>query len=234
VTQPPDPHDVLAHAAPTLRQWRDERGAYESWERSSYYARLAVELVALARDGDIRVLTDVAPAIEQLLAEYDDGDAVSLGLIERFQELVEGSGLDAVRIYTVLGPRARSKWDDLYLYRHQGHYREMDFTPQHIEGWVAGPARVERWLAPNGMHLRAGQPIAQLRIQEEYFDLMTMFGCHAGRRAVEEGDELPTGSMLLHVLPDIDAHLRRDPPFARLVPAARGPIAPGTTPGVVV
>jgi hypothetical protein len=225
---------MLAHAAPTLQRWADARDDYESWERPSYYARLAVELVALARDGDIPALAELAPAIERLLAEYDDGDAVSLGLMEDFQALVEGGGLDAVRIYTALGPMARATWDSLYHYRHQGDYREIDFTPEHIEGWVDGSARVERWLAPNGMHLRAGQPMAHLHIGEAFFDLTPTCGCYAGRRAVEDGHALPRGSMLLHVLPDIDAHLRRDPPYARLVPAAPGPIGPGTTPRVVV
>jgi hypothetical protein len=186
-------------------------------------------------DADVvPTLAALAPAIERLLAEYDEEDAVSLGFVEDLQEFVEERGLDARRAQEALGPRARGAWESLYHYRHQGHYYEIDFTAAHVAGPVRTPAWLERWFAGNGAHVTAGQPIARLRIEDASYELVMTFGCHLGRRAVEDQHALPVGCMLLHVLPEIDAHIKPAAPYARLVSVAPSQAIPGSAPHVDV
>ena len=228
-----DPHDMVVRIAPHLQGWYDQRDDYRDspW---SYYSLLAREVMKLADADVIPTLAALAPAIEQLLVDYDEGDAVSLGFVEDLQALVEGRGLDARRVHQALGPIARGAWDSLYHYRHQGHYYEIDFTERHVAGPVRSPARLERWLAGNGAHVAAAEPIAYVRIGDDTYELVVTFGCHLGRRAVEDGHALPVGCMLLHVLPEIDAHIKPAAPYARLVSVAPLQAVPESAPHVVV
>ena len=222
--QPQNPLDLLVAADPSLRMWRDNADDYQDVPFMQY-SLLAEEVVRQAQHGTVPTLHVIAPVIERLLEGSDEHDQVSIGFVERLQELVEEQGLDSKAVYDTLGPIARRRWESLYHYRHQLHLCEIDFDQGHIAGAVQTPAQLEKWFVKPGAHVPAGTSLARISIAGRAHELQVDFGCYIDRCATSDGDALTQGSLLLYVLPDTDAHVKRRAPYCTLEPGKSSPNA---------
>src|SRR5688500_12675152 len=135
-----------------------------------FFDGLAHHLATRAAAGDFTEFVPMFAALDRLYWDWDAADAcdvgtvLTTGVLETLIYSLRREGVDLGLIARqVTGDTARAGWEAAYAYTvtGPGKYWEIDFTPQHVEGWVAGPARVDQWLATNGMHLPAGHPIAQ-------------------------------------------------------------------------
>jgi hypothetical protein len=72
---------AIGDAAPSLRAWADELKA-DDLSVTMLCVHLSAKLIDHRQGSHIPELRALAPVIESLLADYDDNDEISLGLIE--------------------------------------------------------------------------------------------------------------------------------------------------------
>ena len=203
----------MANAVPGLRRWALSLPGGDVL--ASEWSELAYELVELAPDETFSALTAIAPFVEEGLEQHDDRDQVSLGFIETLIGLVEKKQLDPMRVRSTLGARAKTQWDSLSDYLHQGDWSLVEFRSRHVEGFVPGPARLERWLVKPGSRVAAGASLARVARAGATYELVAMLPCQVDRFAVA-GHELPEESILVYLLPDDYRQFRRPTPYVAL------------------
>src|SRR5436190_19535005 len=126
MSQSTSPFGEVPDAVPSLRAWWQDSEQDEA-SVPELCSRLAAEIKSRIQDGRIAELPALAPIIEKLLTEYDEDDAVSLGLIEPLVWRALDGRLDAAATREALGTRVRLIWDRLYFASRYDAIRPVEY-----------------------------------------------------------------------------------------------------------
>ena len=196
----PHPTSILLANAPQLRAWWESMDDNQDAVGTAC-TLIAQQLVATAVGGALPELPVIAPALETLLAEYDDQDQVTLGFVETLLHGACDAGLDLERIRSVLGPTARGVWDDLYRGERRDDLRPVHFTKRDVGGPLTEPTVLDRWLASAHGWVDRDTPLARLKAGASDVELRTNASVWVDRLAAVPSYRLRDGDLLLYLAP---------------------------------
>src|SRR6266699_839452 len=158
--------DLLAAigvAAPSLRSWADEMKS-DTLSVTELCTHLVAELVERRQAGQIPELRALAPVIDRLLADHDEHDEVSLGLLEPLTWRALDGTIEPDKTREARGPSARGVWDSLYLGARQQDLRAVEYEQRYLGAAAKTPAQLEEWLVRARQWADAGTPVARLTV----------------------------------------------------------------------
>ena len=210
--------DLLASigvAAPSLRSWADGMRC-DDLSVTELCTHLATELVDRSQAGRIAELRARAPVIDKLLAEHNEDDEVSLGLIEPLTWRALDGTIEPETTREAFGPSARSVWDSLYLGARKDDLRAVEYEERHLGASAKAPAQLEEWLVRARRWADAGAPVARLTVSARGAHLKLRVRCWIDRLAAVPGHPLEAGDLLLYVAPEA-LGVPKDQPLVTLV-----------------
>jgi hypothetical protein len=196
--------DVLTEigvAAPSLRAWADDLKA-DALSVTGLCTHLSAALNEHRRGSQIPELAALAPVIETLLADFDNDDEISLGLIEPLTWSALDGTLAPEATRQALGSSARQVWDGLYFDARRHDLRAVEYREQSLGVEPEAPARLEEWLARPGRWADANTPLARLTVGARRGHLELRTRCWIDRLAAPAPHELELGELLLYVAPE--------------------------------
>jgi hypothetical protein len=192
---------AIGDAAPSLRAWADELKA-DDLSVTMLCVHLSAELIDHRQGNHIPELRALAPVIESLLADYDDNEEISLGLIEP----LTWRALDGILAPDVtreaLGSNARVVWDGLYFGARRNDLRAVEYREESLGSQPEVPAKLEEWLIRAGRWADAETPLAGLTLGARRAQLTLRARCWIDRLAAPAPHELEAGELLLYVAPE--------------------------------
>jgi len=195
------PFAALPDAVPILRTWWEQFGEDEA-SVHELSLLLAAELESRIQDGKIKELPDLAPFIEKLLADYDEHDDVSLGLIERLVWPALDGRLDPDATREALGTQGRLVWDSLYLGSRQEDLRAVEYRERDLGSDAKGPALLSVWTVRPGQWVDSSTTIARLTVRERPAVIRVTRRSWIDRFASPAGFRVEPGALLLYVAPE--------------------------------
>jgi len=201
VSESRNPFAAIPHAVPSLGAWWQD---FEEDDASVHElcVHLAAELESRIANGKITELPALAPFIESLLANYDDHDDVSLGLIERLVLRALDGRLDPTATREALGTQARLVWDSLYLGSRRDDLRAVEYLERDLGSEATGSAILDAWTVRPGQWVGGGTTIARLTVREKPAEIRMAERCWIDRFASPAGFRLEPGVLLLYVAPE--------------------------------
>ncbi len=210
--------DLLAAigvAAPSLRSWADEMKS-DNLSVTELCTHLVAELVERRQAGQIPELRALAPVIDRLLADHDEHDEVSLGLLEPLTWRALDGTIEPDKTREALGPSARGVWDSLYLGARQQDLRAVEYEQRYLGAAAKTPAQLEEWLVRARQWADAGTPVARLTVSARAAHLKLRARCWVDRLAAPTKHPLEAGELLLYVAPEAPG-MPKDQPLVTLV-----------------
>ena len=195
------PVDDLIAATPALQSW----WAIHRSDQDDFGVQcglLASELLTHPQGTLLAELAALAPAIEKLLEEHDESDAVSLGFVETLLHGAQGLGAKLEPIRDSLGPSAREVWDDLNSWERQHDLRPVTLDYRGLGYVLEEPALVQLWLISAGNWADSGAVIGRLTVGSRIAELRVSTRCYIDRFAAVPGDLLEQGALLLYLAPE--------------------------------
>jgi|SRR5213592_2180646 len=201
MSQSTSPFGEVPDAVPSLRAWWQDSEQDEA-SVPELCSRLAAELESRIQDGRIAELPALAPIIEKLLTEYDEDDAVSLGLIEPLVWRALDGRLDAAATREALGTRARLVWDSLYFASRKDDIRAVEYEQRDLGSAAKDPATLVAWTVHPRQWVDAGTTIARLTMRKNSAEIRVTQRSWIDRFASPAGFPLEPGTLLLYVAPE--------------------------------
>jgi len=192
---------AIGAAAPSLRAWADELKA-DDLSVTMLCAHLSAELIDRRQGSQIPELRALAPVIESLLADHDDHEEISLGLIEPLTWRALDGTLAPDVTREALGSKARDVWDGLYFGARRDDLRAVEYREGSLGSQPAVPAKLEEWLIRAGRWADAETPLAGLTVGTRAAQLRLRARCWIDRFAAPAPHELVAGELLLYLAPE--------------------------------
>jgi len=200
------PAALLAAASPRLADWREAVRDMDA-APSVQYASLVEDLVARGTEQAATLLQELAPSLEQLLAEYDADDSVSIGFIEDLAITIRDRRVVGRAIHDALGPSARDALRGMWLYVNQSNRQAVQFNRKQLGPDVGQPAQLRNWLLPRLGLVSSGTPVASLDVAGRLLELRCQSPSHIEQLVAQAPGALSIDDLLLYVLPDVVADL---------------------------
>jgi hypothetical protein len=178
---------------------------------SELCSHLAAELVDRRQAGQIPELRALAPVIDRMLAEHNEDDEVSLGLLEPLTWRALDGTIEPKTTREALGPSARGVWDSLYLGARQQDLRAVEYEQSYLGAAAKIPAQLEEWLVHARHWVDAGTPVARLTVSAGAAQLKLSARCWIDRLAAPAKHPLEAGELLLYVAPETPGMPKNQP-----------------------
>ena len=201
MTKSRSPFAAVPDAVPSLRAWWEQ--VEENNASVAELSRdLAAELESRIQDGKLKELSVLAPIIEKLLADHNENDEISLGLIEPLVWRALDGRLDPDTTRAALGTQARLTWDSLYLGVRQDDLRAIEYRERDLGSDARGTALLSAWTVRPRQWVDGGTTIARLTVREQPAEIRVTGRSWIDRFASPVGFRIEPGALLLYVAPE--------------------------------